>query len=108
MNNTIKKRLELFREKFTLDPLRVFFGDPEELKKQGWEVGESKLIIKQDSTPEDLEQFIRESMEQVRTETLEEFKKAFSKDNATFMYKEDGKVMSASMEDIFKELKPNE
>lgn len=59
-----------FRKRFVIDPVRVFFGDPDELKKQGWEVGKSKLIIKQDITPEDIESFLAQEIERVREEIL--------------------------------------
>ena len=55
-SDTVKR----FREKYVIDPAEVFFGDKAKLAEQGWEVGPSKLIIRQDATPEQIEQFIQE------------------------------------------------
>lgn len=60
-----------FRKRFVLDPAEVFFGNREELKKQGWEVGASKLIIKQDATPEELEHFISDLLASERQRCVE-------------------------------------
>ena len=57
-NKQTEEVIKEFRKQFTLDPARVFFGDPEELRKQGWEVGKSRLIINQSATPEEIETFI--------------------------------------------------
>lgn len=69
LSPTAQKAVEEFRQRFVLDPARVFFGDPEKLKKQGWEVGESRLIIKQDAEPEDMEQFLIDTIQRVERET---------------------------------------
>lgn len=60
--------LKELREKFVLDPAEVFFGNRDELRKQGWEVGKSKLIIKQSATPEQLEAFLSDVIDRVRKE----------------------------------------
>lgn len=57
---------EEFNKRFVLDPAEVFFGNREELKKQGWIVGASKLIIKQDTTPEQLKYFIHTLLEEAK------------------------------------------
>lgn len=51
-----------FDRKFTTNLIRTFFGDPDELRKQGWEVGgNSELIIKQNLDVNRLKAFIKKN-----------------------------------------------
>ena len=62
-SSVIEEAVKRFDERFVLDPVNVFFGDREELKKKGWEVGKSKLIVKQDTTPEELRSFLSSELQ---------------------------------------------
>lgn len=63
-----QQAIEEFEKEFVLDSARVFFGDPEELRKQGWEVGKSRLILKQDLEPEILKAFLLKWIRKAREE----------------------------------------
>lgn len=75
MKKIQEEMIARFRERFVLDPARVFFGDLEELKRQGWEVGKSQLIIKQDVKPKEFEAFLLEWSEKFLQEPRQEFTK---------------------------------
>ncbi len=89
-NKQTEEVIKEFRKQFTLDPARVFFGDPEELRKQGWEVGKSRLIINQSATPEEIEAFIltaiKEAEERGRKDA-ENITKRISKDAENILSK---------------------
>lgn len=72
MDDLIQKEIEEFRKKFVLSMNKTFFGNPEELKKQGWEVGKDHFIIRQDTTPEEIEQFLTSSLQKIRDEAKRE------------------------------------
>lgn len=64
-----------FDKRFVLDPVEVFFGERDKLKEQGWEVGESKVILKQDLDPKDIKDFIRQVRQDAKAEMIDSLEK---------------------------------
>lgn len=89
---------EEFDVKFVLDPSEVFFGKREELEKQGWEVGKSKRILRQNIELEELKSFIAQQIQRTREELLEEMdKKRKYPAGKCFICNSDGKILTSMM-----------
>ena len=71
-----KKARKMFDEKFCFDPAEQIFGNREQLKKEGWEVGPSELMLKHHTSPKDIkfhiDSLIDSTAEAVLTRAIEE------------------------------------
>lgn len=86
---TIRKRIELFKRRYR---------DSDDWDCQLYKKMPQGYIVAND----EVEQFLIESMEQVRTETLENFRKLAKMINSSTP------VQQAELQRLLKELKPNE
>jgi len=98
-DNTIIKE---FREKFVFNMNEALFGNEEELRKQGWEVGENSWRIKNDVSVKEVENWVIQKLQEQR----ERLKAEFLRQDVIFIDKEIDKEITKALkeqkEDIIK------